>query len=148
MTVDLVFNLAVLFLVSNVAGIIFTSNLGYLLSVVFALAGFPLLRAIAPDAERTIRLRSAWIPVAALLVLFNIVMIVIGFTHPALVGYGGGTEQVISLSVIVVGLLSYFVARYVQLGVRGKALWRETPAAALLGMGTRQAGTQAGCGGS
>jgi amino acid transporter len=94
MTVDLVFNLAVLFLVSNVAGIIFASNLGYLLSVVFALGGFLLLRVIAPDAERTIRLRSAWIPVAALLVLFNIVMIVIGFTHPGLVGYGGATEQV------------------------------------------------------
>jgi NADPH-dependent 2,4-dienoyl-CoA reductase/sulfur reductase-like enzyme len=34
-----VFNLAVLFLVSNVAVIIFASNLGYLLSVVFALGG-------------------------------------------------------------------------------------------------------------
>ena len=39
MTVDLLFNLAILFLVSNVAGIIFASNLGYLLSVVFALGG-------------------------------------------------------------------------------------------------------------
>jgi len=143
MTVDLVFNLGVLFLVSNVAGIIFASNLGYLLSVVFALAGFLLLRAIAPDAERTIRLHRAWIPVAALLVLFNIVMIVIGFTHPALVGYGGGTEQLISLSVIVVGLLSYFIARYVQLGVRGRALWRQTPRAAQLSAGTSPAGAQA-----
>jgi amino acid transporter len=143
MTVDLVFNLAVLFLVSNVAGIIFASNLGYLLSVVFALAGFLLLRAIAPDTERTIRLHSAWIPVAALLVVFNIVMIVIGFTHPGLVGYGGGTEQLISLSVIVVGLLSYFVARYVQLGVRGRALWRETPLAAERGAQTAHASAQA-----
>ena len=124
MTVDLVFNLAVLFLVSNVAGMIFASNLGYLLSVVFALGGFLLLRKTAPDAERPIRLSRAWIPIAAILVLFNVFMIVIGFTHPALVGYGGGTEQLISLSVIVVGLLSYFFTRYVQLGVRGRALWR------------------------
>jgi hypothetical protein len=57
-------------------------------------------------------------------VLFNVFMIVIGFTHPALVGYGGGTEQLISLSVIVVGLLSFFLTRYFQLGVRGRALWR------------------------
>ena len=42
--VDLVFNLLVLFLVSNVAGIIFVSNLGYLLSVIFALTGFLLQR--------------------------------------------------------------------------------------------------------
>jgi amino acid permease len=128
MTVDLVFNLGVLFLVSNVAGIIFASNLGYLLSVVFALGGFLLLRRTAPDAERPIRLSRIWVPVAAILVLFNVFMIVIGFTHPALVGYGGGTEQLISLSVIVVGLLSYFFTRYVQLGVRGRALWRATSA--------------------
>jgi amino acid transporter len=128
MTVDLVFNLAVLFLVSNVAGIIFASNLGYLLSVVFALGGFLLLRKTAPDAERPIRLSRVWVPIAALLVLFNVFMIAIGFTHPALVGYGGGTEQLISLSVIVVGLLSYFLTRYVQLGVRGRALWRVTSA--------------------
>lgn len=43
MTVDLVFNFLVLFLVSYVAGIIFASILGYLLTF-FALAGFLLLR--------------------------------------------------------------------------------------------------------
>ena len=52
MTVDLVFNLLVLFLVSNVAGIIFASNLGYLICVVFVLAGFLLLRRTRPDAPR------------------------------------------------------------------------------------------------
>lgn len=125
MTVDLVFNLLVLFLVSNVAGIIFASNLGYLLCVVFALGAFLILRKTEPDAERPIRLSPVWVPVAALLIAFNVVMIVIGFTHPALVGYGGSTEQLISLSVIVVGLLSYFFTRYVQDGVRGAALWRQ-----------------------
>jgi amino acid transporter len=129
MTVDLVFNLAVLFLVSNVAGIIFTSNLGYLLSVVFALGGFILLRFTARDALRRVRLGAVWVPIAAALVAFNVLMIVIGFTHPALVGYGGSTEQLISLSVVVVGLVSFFVARYVQLGVRGRNLWRRAPEA-------------------
>ncbi len=54
-----------------------------------------------------------------LLLVFNLFMIVIGFTHPALIGYGGGTEQLIALSVIVVGLASYFFTRRVQLGIRG-----------------------------
>ena len=35
-------------------------------------------------------------------------------THPALVGYGGSTEQLISLSVIVVGLASFFYALVIQ----------------------------------
>jgi Amino acid permease len=114
MTVDLVVNLLVLFLVSNVAGIIFASNLGYLLSVVFALGEFLLLRRTRPDAVRPIRLGRGWVPAAAVLVAFNMVMIVIGFTHPALVGYGGLTEQLISLSVIVVGLVSFLYAQVVQ----------------------------------
>ncbi len=128
MTVDLVFNLLVLFLVSNVAGIIFASNLGYLICVVFALTGFLLLRRTRPDAPRPIRLPGVWIPIAALLGLFDLFMIVIGFTHPGLVGYGGGTEQLISLSVIAVGLISYLFARAIQDGQRGRALWRGGPA--------------------
>jgi hypothetical protein len=57
--------------------------------------------------------------------------------------YGGGTEQLISLSVIVVGLLSYFIARYLQLGVRGTALWREAPGAAQPGRPAAQSGQAA-----
>lgn len=126
MTVDLVFNLLVLFFISNVAGMIFASNLGYLLCVVFCLGGFLLLRKTAPDAPRPIRLGRAWIPIAWFLILFNVAVIVIGFTHPALIGYGGGTEQLISLSVIVVGLISFFYTRVVQYGDRGRSLIRGT----------------------
>jgi amino acid transporter len=107
MTVDLVFNLLVLFLVSNVAGIIFSSNLGYLLSVLFALTGFLLLRYTHPELARPLRLQRPWLFVAGLLAIFNAVMIVVGFSNPGLVGYGGRTEQIISLSVIVLGLISY-----------------------------------------
>jgi amino acid transporter len=67
------------------------------------------------------------IAAAVLLLVFNLFMIVIGFTHPALIGYGGGTEQLIALSVIVVGLASYFFTRRVQLGVRGRRLWQDDP---------------------
>jgi amino acid transporter len=132
MTVDLVFNLLVLFLVSNVAGIIFASNLGYLLSVVFALGGFILLRRTKPNAVRPVRLSKVWIPVAALLVLFNGAMIGIGFTHPGIVGYGGTKEQLIALSVIVVGLLSFFYARMVQDGQRKGLMRRTTPSEILM----------------
>jgi amino acid transporter len=135
MTVDLVFNLLILFLVSNVAGIIFSSNLGYLLSVVFALMAFVILRRTRPDAPRMIRLGNGWIPIAIFLVAFNVFMIAIGFTHPSLVGYGGTTEQLISLSVIVVGFLSYFYARVVQDKQHGPELWR-TAASDHWGTGT------------
>jgi amino acid transporter len=127
MTVDLVANLLILFLISNVAGIIFSSNLGYLLSIVFALGGFLVLRKTRPNAERPIRLGKVWIPIAWFLVAFNVFMIVIGFTHPSLVGYGGSTEQLLSLSVIVVGFLSYLYARVVQDKQRFSDIWGVTP---------------------
>jgi amino acid transporter len=123
MTVDLIANLLVLFLVSNVAGIIFSSNLGYLLSIIFALAGFLVLRRTRPNAERPIRLGKVWIPIAWFLVAFNVFMIATGFTHPALVGYGGPKEQLISLSIIVVGFLSYVYARVVQDKQRFSDIW-------------------------
>jgi Amino acid permease len=91
--------------------------------------GFLLMRRTRPDATRPIRLGPIWIPIAALLLAFNVFMIVVGFTHPGLVGYGGGTEQLISLSVIAVGLISYFFARVVQEGQRGRILWRVRTAA-------------------
>jgi amino acid transporter len=107
MTVDMIFNLLVLFLVSNVAGIIFASNLGYLLAVFFALTGFMVLRYTHPEMARPLRLPWPWLFVAGALAIFNAVMIVVGFSNPGLVGYGGRTEQIISLSVIVLGLASY-----------------------------------------
>ncbi len=108
-----------LFLVSNVAGIIFASNLGYLIGAVFALGGFLLLRRTHARLERPIRLGRVWIPIAVGLIAFNVFMIVIGFTHPALVGYGGGTEQLISLTVIAVGLVSYFTRASSRIGSGG-----------------------------
>lgn len=114
MTVDLVFNLAVLFLVSNVAGIIFASNLGYLLSVFFALTGFLLLRWSCPQLVRPLRLSWPWLFIAGILALFNAVMIIVGFANPGLVGYGGRTEQIIALGVIAIGLLSYVWRQTVQ----------------------------------
>lgn len=108
------------------AGIIFASNLGYLLAVIFALGGFLLLRRTHPNADRLHKLGRGWIPVAAILLVFNVVMTLVGFDHPALVGYGGVTEQLISLSVIVIGVVSYFYARAVQDGQR-KGLLRTPP---------------------
>jgi hypothetical protein len=69
-------------------------------------------------------LGRVWIPIAGFLVALNIVIMVIGLTHPGLIGYGGPTARIVGLSVIPVGLASFFFARYVQQGVRGEELWR------------------------
>jgi amino acid transporter len=124
MTVDLLLNLVVLFLVSNIAGIIYASTFGYLLAIVFALGGFLLLRKTSPDAHRPVRLGRGWVPIAGCLVFVNGVIIAMALTHPGLIGYGGSTARLIGLCLFPVALVCYFYTKVVQHGVRGRALWR------------------------
>jgi amino acid transporter len=125
----LLLNLVVLFLVSNIAGIIYASTFGYLLAIVFALGGFLLLRKTSPDAHRPVRLGRGWVPIAGCLVLVNCVIIAMALTHPGLIGYGGSTARLIGLCLFPVALVCYFYTKVVQHGVRGRALWRTGSAA-------------------
>lgn len=84
-----------------------------------------------PAVSRTLTWKGGfWLALVIPMSGLTLAGIVIGFTHPALIGYGG-TEQLIALSVIVVGLLSFFFTRYVQLGLRGRRLWLDAGAGAV-----------------
>lgn len=58
--------------------ILAAGNLGYILCHVCALVAFILPRRDRPAAERPVRLRPAWIGIAAFLAAVNVVLIVIG----------------------------------------------------------------------
>ena len=58
MTVDLVVNLALVFFVASPLAVLLASNLGYFISVIFALSGFVLLRKDRPTWPRPIKLRD------------------------------------------------------------------------------------------
>jgi amino acid transporter len=114
LTVDLIVNLALLLFVSNVLGIIFSSNIGYFVAVIFALTGFILLRRDRPAWPRPIRLGNGWIAVAGFLALYNLILLVIGFLHPEDGGYGGATEQLIGVGILASSLLLFVFRRVVQ----------------------------------
>jgi amino acid transporter len=114
MTVDLVVNvLLVLFISSNLA-ILYLSNIGYVLSHVFALSGFLLLRRDRPNWPRPIRVGVFWVGIAALLALFNAVLVGFGVAFPALTGYGTRTDMWIGVGVLVGSVVLYFFRRVVQ----------------------------------
>jgi amino acid transporter len=114
MTVDLVVNvLLVLFISSNLA-ILYMSNIGYVLAHVFALSGFLLLRRDRPNWPRPIKLAPVWLGIAAVLVVFNTVLIIFGITNPTLTGYGTWTDMFIGVGVLVASVLLYFYRRMVQ----------------------------------
>jgi amino acid transporter len=114
MTVDLIVNIGLLLLVGNVLSIIFTSNVGYMLAVVFALTGFMLLRRDRPRWPRPVRLSGIWIPIAAVLALYNLVLVVVGYLHPQDAGYGGTKEQLIVGALLLSSFLLLAYRRLVQ----------------------------------
>jgi amino acid transporter len=114
MTLDLVINLALVFLVGNILGVLFASNVGYFVGIVFVLIGYVLLRRDRPDAERPIRLGPAWVGVAVGLAAFNLVVAVVGTLSPSLTGYGGTKETLIGLGLVLLSLPLYAIRKYGQ----------------------------------
>jgi amino acid transporter len=114
MTVDLVVNvLLVLFISSNLA-ILYMSNIGYMLAHVFALTGFLLLRHDRPNWPRPIKVGSIWLGIAAVLAVFNAVLVGVGIANPTLTGYGTTTDMFIGVGVLVGSVLLFFYRRIVQ----------------------------------
>jgi amino acid transporter len=123
MTVDLVVNvLLVLFISSNLA-ILYLSNIGYILAHFLALTGFLLLRRDRPNWPRPIRVGPIWVGIAAVLALFNAVLIGYGVAYPSLTGYGTRTDMWIGVGVLVGSVLLFFFRRVVQ--DRSKVTFRE-----------------------
>jgi amino acid transporter len=119
MTVDLVVNvLLVLFVSSNLA-ILYMSNIGYMLAHFFALTGFLLLRRDRPNWPRPIKVGPAWVVIAAVLAVFNAILIGFGLSNPSLTGYLSATltpsrTVLLGLGVLVVAVLLFFYRRIVQ----------------------------------
>jgi amino acid transporter len=114
MTVDLVVNvLLVLFISSNLA-ILYLSNIGYVLAHVLALSGFLLLRRDRPNWPRPIKVGPIWVGIAAVLVVYNVILIGFGVTNPALTGYGTFADMWIGVGVLVGSVLLFFYRRVVQ----------------------------------
>ena len=92
MTLDAVLNLGLLFLAVGPPGggylkILAVSNFGYVLSHIFAISGFLLLRKDRPGWPRPIRLGKIWIPIAAFCIVYDCVLLVIGSWSGAVTGY-------------------------------------------------------------
>jgi amino acid transporter len=114
MTVDLVVNvLLVLFISSNLA-ILYMSNIGYVLSHVLALSGFLLLRRDRPNWPRPIKVGPVWVGIAAVLVVFNTVLLIFGIFNPTLTGYGTWTDMFIGVGVLAGSVVLFLYRRIVQ----------------------------------
>jgi amino acid transporter len=125
MTLDMLVNILFVLLIGNIFGVLAASNLGYVLAHMFALSGFVLLRRDRPNWPRPIKLGPLWTPIAGILAVWCLILTIVGFGwfQTAAGGYGGTKEKVIGVSVLVIGLLLFFVRRIVQ--DRERPHWRE-----------------------
>ena len=120
MTVDMVVNIGLLLLLgANNFVILYISNIGYVFCHVLALTGFLLLRRDRPEWPRPIKVGSIWLPIAAVLALFNLVLVVYGVWDQALASYLGfyeftGLPLFLGLGVLVASVLLFFYRRVVQ----------------------------------
>jgi amino acid transporter len=117
MTFDAIINILLLFtFASDASGalkILVFSNFGYVLAHVLALSGFLLLRKDRPGWPRPLRLGAWAMPLAALLLAFDTLLLVIGGWNAGL-AYGTESHQPLIIGLIVLGLaLLLYVFRVV-----------------------------------
>jgi amino acid transporter len=123
MSVDLVVNVLLVLFIANNLAILYLSNIGYMLSHVFALSGFLLLRRDRPRWPRPIKVGPIWVGIAWVLVVFNIVLIGYGVTNPTLTGYGTWSDMFIGVAVLIGSVVLYAYRRIVQ--DKSRITWRE-----------------------
>jgi amino acid transporter len=114
MTVDMIVNILLVFLVGNTLAILYTGNLGYISAHFFALTGFILLRRDRPRWPRPIRVSPVWVGIAALLAAANALFIVVGASSPSLTGYGTTKELWIGIGVLLFSIVLFLFRRGVQ----------------------------------
>jgi amino acid transporter len=121
MTLDAVLNVFLLTYFAGAIEIIAAGNLGYMLSHVFALTGFLLLRRDRPNWPRPIKLSAIWLPIAGMLAAANLLFIIVGgfiysggfLGEETTYGYGWDKTR-IGLIVLGVSLLLYVFRQVVQ----------------------------------
>jgi amino acid transporter len=112
--VGFVANAMLVLFVGSVLGIIFASNIGAFVAFALSLCAFVLLRIDRPQAERPFNVGRPGVPLAVALVIYTVVLLIVGFISPAEAGYGGRTEQIVGLAVLVLPLLLWGYRRIVQ----------------------------------
>ena len=121
MTVDTIFNIALIVLLDSNLIILAASNLGYFLCHIFALLGILLLRKDRPTWPRPYKLNGFWLFMAGVLAVVNIVLVFFGIWRFDLTGYLSGIQilgvdaaLILGPVILLIGVAFYLYRRLVQ----------------------------------
>ena len=105
--------LMIIFLKSPLA-ILVAANLGYVLSIFFALTGYCFLKTKYKQQNREIKLSQKWIPFAYLLSIYTFVILTIGIFYTEEAGYGSIKELFSAVLILLTSLIFYWFRKTVQ----------------------------------
>jgi amino acid transporter len=120
MTIDAILNIFLITYFTGVLQILAVSNIGYVFATCCALSGFLLLRRDRPNWPRPFKLSRIWVPICAVLLVINFVLLVAGgFLYSGgflgITGYGYGWDKTrTGLLVLVAALILYIYRHVVQ----------------------------------
>jgi amino acid transporter len=107
MTLDLVLNIVLLFAFPTIFFVLVAGNIGYVLSHVFALSGFLLLRRDRPNWPRPLKHGPIWIPIAVACLIINLLATIAGVIWIKWTGYlfdPSGDPSGYALRALIVGV--------------------------------------------
>src|SRR5271165_2133893 len=114
MSVDMVVNILLILFISSNLAILYMSNIGYVVAHILALSGFLLLRRDRPNWPRAIKVGPAWVGLAAVFLVVNIVFLVYGVANPALAYATSFKDVWIGFGILVASVLLYVFRRLAQ----------------------------------
>lgn len=115
MAVDALLNIFLISFFGNAIAILAAGNLGYMLSHVFALSGFLLLRHDRRHWPRPVRRSAIWVPIAAFLAFANLAFVVLGGFVYANNPLGYGLSKTwIGVAVLCLSFVLYLYRRVVE----------------------------------
>ncbi len=112
--VDMVINCMVVLLLSSPLAALFAANLGYMIATIAAVSAFLLLRKDHPTAHRPVRLPSAWVAIAAVILVLDVLMTYMGITHPAASGYGTARDGLIGGAILALSIVLWIIRQVIQ----------------------------------
>ncbi|ELY7211150.1 APC family permease, partial [Acinetobacter baumannii] len=94
--------------------ILIAANLGYVLSIFFALTGYCLLKNKYKQQNREIKLSQKWIPFAYLLSIYTLIILIIGVIYTEEAGYGSIKELLSAVLILLTSLIFYWFRKTFQ----------------------------------
>ncbi|MCG5227015.1 APC family permease [Acinetobacter baumannii] len=105
--------LMIIFLKSPLA-ILVAANLGYVLSIFFALTGYCFLKTKYAHQEREIKLSQKWVPSAYFLSFYTLIILFVGVLFTEEAGYGSVKELLIGVLILLTSFIFYWFRKTFQ----------------------------------